>query len=187
MMQKNQMIYMLSACRKLRVNVVLLGFIILHSLLLTGCLSGFKPRGELTLPAPANRIMIEGLDTRNTTYRSLRRALQEYGSKVETVPELADSILKISNFREERQVSTYDAMREVRQYLLILKFDYEWIAVTGDRVLLPRQSLRVDRTQDYDSDYVLGKVDEASIIRDRMRMDAARLVILRLKYGSSEH
>ena len=73
-----------------------------------------------------------------------------------------DSLLYITNYQEGKRVVGYGKNREVREFLIFTRLDYE-VRAKGGGMLLPKQRLQVDKTQIYDSEFVLGKTEEERV------------------------
>lgn len=167
-------------------SIIALMIMLSVAMVTAGCSSsGFKLRDKIALPEAYNPVFISGLADNHLLYQQLKTSLQEVDITVVSSRASAASLLEISRFAEKKQAVGFGKNREIRQYLLSLNFDYELKSSVGNNVLLPRQSINLDKTQIYDSAYVLGKIDEEAIIRTTLRKDAARLVILRLRYGKN--
>lgn len=91
----------------------------------------------------------------------------------------APTLLTITNVSENRIVSGYSASRKVREfnYTLDLTFQISGKAVKESK----SQSVHVERSQIYDSRYILGISSEAEQIKEELRREAVRLMILRLR------
>ncbi|PWQ95325.1 LPS assembly lipoprotein LptE [Leucothrix arctica] len=144
-------------------------------LTLSAC--GFQLRETTQLPTEYQQIGLQGNDLEKGLGDVLRDAFIDARSELRTDKGLSTQLV-ISNLEEDDRVASYDADLDVRQYLLFLVFDYE-IMVDGKAVA--KQRIRLDKTINYDSDYVLGKQEEEEQIRKTLREDAARLILLRLK------
>lgn len=155
-----------------------LGTMILSALL---CLSlsacGFKLRETTELPTAYQEVSLKGLSVEKDFGRVLKDAFTDARSNL-LVNGSSDTQLVISGLEESKRTASYDADLDVRQYLLYLLFDYK-IVVNGKTVATQR--VKLDKTMNYDADFILGKQEEELQIRQALREDAARLILLRLK------
>lgn len=142
---------------------------------LTGC--GFHLRETTELPAALKQVSLQGLGTENNFGRVLRDAFTDARSDLKAGTTHPTKLI-ISNLEEKRRVAAYNFDRTVRQYLLYMKFDYT-LEANGKKV--GTHSVNIDATLNYDSDFVLGEQEEERLIRNELRRDAARLVLLRFK------
>lgn len=142
---------------------------------LTAC--GFHLRETTELPAHYQTIRLEGMSLDRGFGRILKDTFTDARSQLVSSGETQTQLL-ISNLDEGRRVASYAADLSVRQYMLYLVFDYS-VVVAGKKVATHR--IKLDKTMNYDSNFVLGKQQERSQIRRALREDAARLILLRIK------
>ena len=156
---------------------------VMIAFVLQGCSgNSFHPRGSIKLPAEYQRVYIQGLGYDEPLEDELAAAFEERGSQVVDTPEAATAILNISDLREEKRAAAYGSDRKVREYLIFLRFNFETRTPQGKK-LLRESHINIDKTQIYDSAFVLGKVEEERKIKEILRKDAARLILIRLQYG----
>jgi LPS-assembly lipoprotein len=156
--------------------------------LLSACTGGnFHLRGKADLPVVFQTMMLQGLAIDSAFALALRKAFENTGSELRLVPSnnQHESLLYITNYQEGKRVVGYGKNREVREFLIFTRLDYE-VRAKGGGGLLPKQRLQVDKTQIYDSEFVLGKTEEERLIREDLRDDLARQVLIRLRYGHPE-
>lgn len=144
-------------------------------LILSAC--GFQLRETTQLPPEFQQVGLQGSGIDKGFGRVLRDAFVDARSSLKSDSSLTTQLI-ISNLEEDDRVASYDANLDVRQYLLFILFDYQ-IKVNGK--VVATQRIRLDKTMNYDSDFVLGKQEEEEQIRKVLREDAARLILLRLK------
>jgi len=157
--------------------------------LLSACTGGnFHLRGKASLPVVFQTMTLQGLAVDSAFALALRKAFEDAGSELRLVhsnDRQHDSLLHITNYQEGKRVVGYGKNREVREFLIFTRFDYE-VRAKGGGILLPKQRLQVDKTQIYDSEFVLGKTEEERLIREDLRDDLSRQVLIRLRYGHPE-
>ncbi len=145
--------------------------------------SGFHLRNKVTLADKYKSVTVQGLERNSQQFKALKSALQEAGSVVVQYPDkaLTSSTLKIKNLREGKRVVAYTSERKVREYLLFLKFDYALINNKNNST--SKNKINLDRAFLYDVNFVLGKTEEERLIRNTMYTEAARLILLKMKYA----
>ncbi|HRJ52448.1 MAG TPA: LPS assembly lipoprotein LptE [Candidatus Thiothrix moscowensis] len=148
---------------------------------LAGC-SGepFHLRGKAALPdAVQQGIYLQGVDIYSGFGLALRDVLEDAGAKVTQQPQFAATVLTVTRLDEKRTVSGYSSTRQVREFIHTVE--------VGFRVKTPalpeavEHGVRAERSQVYDGEYVLGTADEEVAIREELRQEAARLILLRLQ------
>lgn len=161
-----------------RIMQICMLFII--SLLLQSCSGGgFHLRESASLSAPYSKISLIGLSEESDFYKTLDKAINDAGGKVLPPGDSGSSIV-FSGFKEDKQVVAYTSEREARIYLVYLELDYTLRVGSKE---LNTNPLRVEKTMIYDSSVVLGKAEEERRILQALREEAARLILLRLKYS----
>ncbi len=197
-----------------RLKVMLPLFVL--GILLSSC-SGesFHLRGSTVLPVVYKKIYLQGTSATSAFGQTLQSKLREVGSELVSDPNQATAIVQLSNYQEGKRVAGYGPNREVREYLIFLRFDLsasssaatssessvKSIPVNSTSVssasvssgsvikstyreLIPSSKINLDKIQIYDSAFVLGKIEEERLIKDELRKNAARQVMLRLQYGN---
>ena len=144
-------------------------------LMLTAC--GFHLKETTELPKDFQQVSLQGIGIERNFGRVLRDTFTDARSDLQLNSKLATK-LTISNLVEGRRVAAYNFDRTVRQYLLFMKFDYT-LEANGKK--LGTYPVNIDATLNYDSDFVLGEQEEERLIRQDLRRDAARLIVLRFK------
>ncbi|MDQ5767710.1 LPS-assembly lipoprotein LptE [Thiothrix subterranea] len=150
-------------------------------LLLSACggepfhLRGSKPLPELMLQG----IYLQGLDPQNDFALALRDGLENAGAILKENPQDAATTLTIKNVRENRSVSGYSSTRQVREFnhSVTVDFTVKTPALTES----VERSVNATRSQVYDGKYVLGTAEEETIIKEELRREAVRLILLRLQ------
>lgn len=160
----------------------------LASVLLMSACSGpraFHLRKNINLPAQYQSVYLDGLAFEAEFKRYLEEALQEAGGKLVESPKMAQSRIAISHFEEGKRVIAYTKERKAREYLLFLRLEYALSepATTEVATAAPRHRINIDRTYLYDSDFALGKAEEESEVKKALYREAARLILLRLRYA----
>lgn len=151
--------------------------------LLSACTGGgFHLRGNVPLPAVFQTMALQGIAADSDFALTLRKAFADSRYTLQLNTNNEHARLVIIDYQEGKRVVGYGRSREVREFLLFITLDYEVRAANGE-LLLPKQRLQVDKTQIYDSEFVLGKTEEERVIRKDLRDDLARKILVRLRYG----
>lgn len=151
---------------------------LLISLLLQSCSgNAFHLRKQFELPAKHQQFQIVNLSYESDFVKVFEVALEESGGKL---LEKTSTKIKFNNFREEKRVIAYTSKRKSRKYLLSLKFDYT-IVLTNS--LGSKNRINLDQVFIYDANFALGKAEEENQIRQNLYAEAARLILLKLKYS----
>ena len=150
-------------------------FSFLLCLTLTAC--GFHLKETIELPTAYKNVSLQGIGIERNFGRILRDTFTDARSDLQANANHPTK-LTISNLEEGRRVAAYNFDRTVRQYLLFMKFQY---TLEADGKKLGTFPINIDSTLNYDSDFVLGEQEEERLIRDELRRDAARLILLRFK------
>ncbi|PID46032.1 MAG: hypothetical protein CSB47_05825 [Proteobacteria bacterium] len=145
-------------------------------LTLTAC--GFHLRETNKLPDKFQQVSLVGIDFDQALGKALRVAFIDARSELVVAGRKATTQLQISNLEEGQRVASFASDLSVRQYLLYLLFDYK---IVVDGKVVATQRVRLDKTMNYDADYILGKQEEERQIRKSLREDAARLILLRMR------
>ncbi|MBU0656489.1 MAG: hypothetical protein KJ914_15310 [Gammaproteobacteria bacterium] len=148
---------------------------------LAGC--GGEPfhlRGSKPLPAVIQQgVYLQGVDQHSAFGITLQAGLEDAGATIWQDQQKATTILNIINVSESRSVSGYSSTRQVREFIhsinVVFRVKTRGLDEAGE------YSVRAERSQVYDGQYVLGTADEGADIKDQLRHEAVRLIILRLQ------
>ncbi len=160
-------------------------FLVMMGIGLSGC-SGesFHLRGSQALPEVYQRIFLQGDSFDSSFAKVLRKKLDEVGSELVENVDKATAIIQLNQYKEGKRVAAYGPNREVSEFLIYIRFEFETKSAKTSRVLIPTNKINLDKAQIYDSAFVLGKIEEERLIKADLRNNAARQVVLRLQYGS---
>lgn len=147
--------------------------------------NGFHLRDQMPLPERYQAIYLENL-AQEDFRRQLKNKIEEQGAKLVESIDQATTIIDISDFQQGKRVSGYGENREVRQYIIFLKMNYRVLDAKTREELFPKARINIDKTQIYDSTFVLGKVEEERLINQELLKDAARQILIKLRYGSAK-
>jgi LPS-assembly lipoprotein len=150
-------------------------------LLLSGCggepfhLRGSKPLPELMRQG----VYLQGVDPRSDFGLALRDGLEDAGASIKQDEKDAATTLSITNLHEDRSVSGYSSTRQVREFSHSVKVDFK--VKTRTMAEGVERSVNAERSQVYDGQYVLGTAEEETVIKEELRREAVRLILLRLQ------
>lgn len=157
--------------------------LLLLALSLQAC-GGFHLRGSVTPDGKRvsgklnSTVQLINVDLNSPFGRNLSTAIRNSGGKL--VSSDADYSIRLSNFNEGKYAAGYSRARQVREYSIFLKSDYQ-IRQKGGEVLVS-DTVDVNRTQLYDSEFALGKAEEEQQIRSQLRLEAADMIRARLVF-----
>jgi outer membrane lipopolysaccharide assembly protein LptE/RlpB len=153
-------------------------FLSMITLVLQACSSnGFHLRESTSLSGVYEKIALQGLAEDSDLYSTLEEAIIEAGGSVVSTA-MAGSTIAISNLKEDKKIIAYTSKRIAREYMVYLHFDYQ---IKVDK-MLKKRLIRLDKTLIYDANFVLGKAEEEQRIQQSLREEAARLILLGLRY-----
>jgi LPS-assembly lipoprotein len=124
-------------------------------------------------------IYLQGIDPRSDFALALREGLEDAGVSVKQDEKAAATILNIISVKENRSVSGYSSERQVREFAHSVSVDFE-VKTQAESESLKR-SVNAERSQVYDGEYVLGTAEEEIVIKEELRREAVRLLLLRLQ------
>lgn len=145
------------------------------SLALNAC--GFRLRGATDLPPGLQSLHLQAPAALS---RELATLLAASEIRLTDAPDQADAVLQAGGERYEKRTLSVDP-RTGKQRELELAYGVDVTMKAADgTVLLPRQRINLVRDFVFDSDEIIGKSREESVLRDEMRQDAAQQIVWRL-------
>ncbi len=150
-------------------------------LALSGC--GFRLRGSVVDVADPGAVFID--ISRGVTLRTdLEAALQERSFRIAPNRDEADVLIRISNETRDERILSVESSGNVSELELSHSVDMQVAKRSSDAELAydPEQlANRVEVFRDYTNDIgnVLGKQEEARILREELREELVRQVVLR--------
>jgi LPS-assembly lipoprotein len=150
---------------------------VLATILLAGC--GFHLRGSFELPPAMAVTQVKG-DEFSVLVRELRSQLRSRGARVVDEPDEATAVLEVLRINESRRtLSVSGATGKVSQYEVRVAAEYTLRNAEGGMLVEPHTASLV-RSYDFDSDDVLGKDREESLLKRQMQEDLATSILQRL-------
>jgi LPS-assembly lipoprotein len=145
---------------------------------LTGC--GFHLRGAVDIPPELSPLYIQ---SGGVVGDAIEARLAGSGVQLTKSPTDAGMILRVLSQSRSSRVVALDVNGKALAYMLTYRVTFE-VQDGAGKVLLPQQSITLDRTFDDNPDVaVLGKQLESDIIYEDLASDAADQVLLRLRAG----
>ncbi len=145
------------------------------SLSLGAC--GFKMRGDVDLPDDVKKVHIVG----PTIFRDeLETFIESGGAEVVEDPAAADATVKIGReLFEQRTLAVDPNTGKEREFEMVYLVDFRVTRPDGTVSLGPER-VRLVRDFLFDSDQVLGRSRERSLLQVEMRRDAAEEIVRRI-------
>jgi len=144
---------------------------------------GFRPRGSVTDLADPGAIYVD--ISRGVTLRTdLQTALRERAFSIATNRDVADILLRISEENQNQRPLSIQSSGRVSELELSHSVSMQIAQRRDDRApsydpSLPANRVEVIREYTNDTRGVLGKEQEAQILREEMREELVRQVVLR--------
>lgn len=149
---------------------------LLLSFALTGC--GFQLRQEVNLPANLMTLRVETVDTYSPLQRNLELALRRAGASI--VESAAGSaVLRVFTSRLDRLPLSVGDTGRVQEYLLRYTVEFELIDSAGS-VVLPRQTVELDRDYTFDTAQALGTPGEEELVRAELEREMVQTILRRV-------
>lgn len=148
---------------------------------------GFSPRGSVSGGEEVGAIFIDS--TRDVSIAPLlQEKMSEQGLQIATDREQANVLVRLSRESRGRRVLSVQSQGKVSEYELRHAIDMLVIKATGEEFAryspgLKPNRVAVRREYTFDDTGVLGKEDEASILKREMRDELARTLLLRIIAG----
>ena len=155
-------------------RIVLL--LLLTTLGATGC--GFKLREQLTLPPALAQLRVETSDPYSPLQRNLEQALRRGGA---TLSETADesAVLRVSGSRIDRLPLSVGDTGRVQEYLMRYTVEFELVDA-AKAVVLPRQSVVLERDYTFDTFQALGTPGEEELVKAELERDMVQAILRRV-------
>lgn len=158
--------------------------LIIATVALAGC--GFHLRGETgAIPPQFASLYLEGVGPYSALGEELRHALRGAGGTIVDRRQDAQAVLRILRQEfEQRVLSVGPTTGKAREFGLRLVVEFDVVSPQG-ALLVPRQQLVLLQEYTFEINQVLGKADDAALLRENMLRDAAQQVMWRLSARTS--
>lgn len=155
--------------------------------LLAGC--GFHLAGDRPLPKPLQSVYVELIDAYHVTAPPLQTALQQRitrsGGVVKSKADDAESVLRISDLSEGREVLSIGPDGRAIEYRLLTRVTYSLRSRSGAMLIEP-ESQTVSRDYSFSAQQILPKEGEEARLRGYIQDSLAELVLLRIESALSK-
>lgn len=159
---------------KRSLSQVLLSFMLFA---LVGC--GFHLRGAADIPDFLKTIYVQGVDLNTGLGRELKLGLTRNGVNVVTDYQDDAAVLTITENSIERRVLSVGSDAKVSEYELFGTAKFTIVDSQG-KSLAEQQEVHAVRDLQFDQDQVLGKVEEAQVLRDQINQQMVQNILRRL-------
>lgn len=149
-----------------------IGAVLCLSFLLAGC--NYHLRGEAELPELMRHINLQAASS--PLYEGFKESLRIAGAKLSDKPEANGVVIKVVNERFDRRTSSLSSTGKSNEFQLLYFLDYEVLTYDG-KVIIPRQSVEVNRNYYNDQQAIVGKENEEGLIRQEMYRQAVRSIL----------
>ena len=163
--------------RTMRLTSILFLLVFLAASILPGC--GFQLRGATEIPPELSPFHVQAHRTSRTA-NALRSALATNGVAMTGSPNEAATVLRILREEEDDRVAAVNSQGKVIGTELRLKVAFDAVDRQNGS-LMERQVIELAREYVNPEVEVLGKTEEAGLIRQDMRRDMADRILHRLK------
>lgn len=149
---------------------------------LAGC--GFRLAGDRPLPAQLKSVYVELIDPYHVTAPPLQTAIQtriaRSGGVVKSKADDADTVLRLSDLQEGREVLSIGPDGRAIEYRLLTRVTYS-LRKSGGEVLIAPESQTVSRDYSFSAQQILPKEAEEARLRGYIQDSLAQLVLLRIE------
>ena len=145
---------------------------------------GFHLAGDRPLPKSLNSVYVELVDTYHVTAPPLQTALQvrltRSGASVKSKAEDAETVLRLSDLSEGREVLSIGPDGRAIEYRLLTRVTYSLRTRDGE-VLIAPESQTVSRDYSFSAQQILPKESEEARLRGYIQDSLAELLLLRIE------
>ena len=148
---------------------------------LTAC--GFHLRGDFQLPDELSTVFLSAKSS-TVLVEDLKLILKTNGSVVVSDATQASSSIKIEKEQNRQRVISVDSSGRAREYELTYEVQFSVKTQSENeqrKIRIDNKKLKLIRDYVYDSEAVLGKSREKSILVRDMQRDASRLIMLQIQ------
>jgi len=156
-----------------------LGALLLAGLtaLLGGC--GFHLRGSDALPEAMRVTFISSFAPYSTLVDDFATALEAHGAKVTKQRDAATAVLRILEDKTDTRVLSVNTQGKVLEYDIRQTIRFK-VETPAKAVLVPEQTVSMNRDYLYSSTDVLGKQRESKVVRASLQRNIVNLAMLRI-------
>jgi LPS-assembly lipoprotein len=147
-------------------------------LFLSGC--GYHLRQATQLPSYISPVIINGIGPYSDLHNEISLRLKSDTVEVTRERSEAKTMLRISRYKQQNRTSSVDASGKVAQTELRHNLEFTLIDASG-KTLVPAQTVVVTRDYINTEEQKLGKVTEADQLKEGIRQELARQIVVRLQ------
>ena len=147
------------------------------SLATTGC--GFQLRGTTDIPPELSPVYVQA-GGGSQVRRPLEIALRSGGAEVSGVQQQARTVIRILEELQDSRVNAVNSQGKVIAQELLYLVTFDAVKANGAQ-LAKRQTIRLAREHINPEDEVIGRAEEADLIRRDLAEDMADRILRRLK------
>ncbi|MEQ1637619.1 MAG: LPS assembly lipoprotein LptE [Methylococcales bacterium] len=117
-------------------------------------------------------------------YASFQETLRMAGGNLSTAPEANGLIINVVNERFDRRTLSLSSTGKTNEFQLFYLLDYE-VLTPDKKLIIPRQSVQVNRDYFNNQQDIIGKGNEEALIRQEMYRQAVRSIVDQGRAGLS--
>lgn len=149
---------------------------------------GFHAAGSRPLPEPLKRVRIDMVQPYRVSeppvVAALRDRLTRRGAEVVQKSGDGETVIRLSDLRESREVLSVGSDGKALEYELILRVRYE---VRQDQyVWIPPSQMEARRDYSFNAEQVLPKEQEAERLREFIENEMAEMLLLRIEAATAK-
>lgn len=153
-----------------------LTFVLAATLIVSSC--GYHIRGAIDLPEEMKNIYVENASAE--LLAGFRETLQYSSGNLVASPEEAGIIVKVIDEDMDRRVLSLTATGKANEYKLDYLLDFELLDAERG-VLMPKQTIELNRSYFTQQINVIGKAYEEQVIREEMYRQAVSAIVSRAR------
>lgn len=144
---------------------------------------GFHPRGSLTRTTDTGSVFVDA-ETNLSITEEVKEALADAGFSLTSIRDAANILLRLTNESEVQRVVSVTSGGRISELELIHSVNMGIVVSEIGSSALYSDEQRVNRVEvtreyTYDETGVLGKENEARILREEMKRDLVKQIVLR--------
>ena len=140
---------------------------------LTAC--GYHLHGSVDVPEIMRHIHVRSASPQ--LLAGFKESLNIAGGRLNDMPERGGLIVQVLNEHFDRRSLSLSSTGKANEFELIYTLEFEVLTVTENTVIMPRQTVEVNRDYYNDQQDIMGKGNEEAQIRQEMYLQAVRAVI----------
>ena len=143
-------------------------------LISTLCACGYHLRGAMDVPEIMHHVHVSSASPQ--LLNGFRDSFKTAGVNLKEKPEAGGVVINIVNERFDRRTLSLSSTGKANEFELLYTLEFE-LLTADNKVILPRQSVDINRDYFNDQQDIMGKGNEETQIRLEMYQQAARAVI----------